>query len=1409
MLRRQATTPSSILLPPIVRFSLVLVVLSLAPGALLPSSAASGPPANPVETSALDLDPPASDPGVTLERRQGAPVQEPAASEAPPDQTAGYTGYYFGSTSDGGWVQVDGSTGGIGCVSIHKTTFGGLIPGGADLWFSGGGSLVDGVFGIAEPAGFWFGGIRCYSGGNSPGFRLKFNGTFISRSEIRFTYTMNMYEGIHTGFCCDYSKIVSQYTETVILRNVGFLQFSAPSYTASEIDGSVVLTITRVYGDYGTVSAPFATSQQTAYGEWDYVDTKGNVTFRDGEVSKPITIPLLIDAFSETDETFKVGLGIPQWPTLTGAPTEVTVTIKNSQPLIVNVLGDAPDAQPGDGECSTGAALATQCTLRAAIQEAQAGKAPPIIGFDLAGLTSTIISPLSALPPLEKPVVIDARNQPVILDGSKAGAATHGLRVTGPGVQVLGLQIRKFGGAGLHLRTNRATFSGQLLTLSQNGTAGIDSLDTSLSLDRVTSSDHDRGYGLLIRGAGDLAMFGGASKILRNYFGVDASFYDAAATVSLQSLEVSDTKCGSGINLAASRLSTVNLRGVSVFRTGWGPGCPSVTRSAAALRTSRFAVTAEGLSVLDNLGDGIWVSSDRTDIRPTMQAQTIQVHRNGGTALQITGGGGLTIGGTSNLFDANGYGIRGGFYAGNLVSISSTTVKNTVCGPGMQFIANDLADLALESVILRNNGKGNDCWQSTNPIGGLEAENFHLDGRNLTVEDNHGSGISVGGASAYQQPRAYLADITVRNQTGGTGLAMRGMSGLTLTGTTNRISGNTYGMSGGFYDRARVVIHNTEIRDNQCYWGMNLTASLYGLATLFMRNVTVASNGLAADCPSGLEPGGIRAYNFDILGQKLKVLNNGGDGVKTPKSVEWQGGDLCGNRGFGIVYGRKLRLAQVNVCQNQKSGIFSTSELYEGFGPGSTARPASIRHAEPGVAGSLIASSVISANQHDGLLVQSSGPVTVTGSSLFANGGYAINSPATPTEARGNWWGAITGPGTSVAGTVDATEWRTSPLTLTVEPAQKIVTAARGVGSSTTAGIHHWQGITGTVSVTVTDSLGWRNGPQLSFLALIAGESATLDLNFLPPNSAAPGTTSTVLLQVSPPGGGVVTNTFQVVAARSIDLSTSLVQSAETVAAGAAITWTATITNRGIDAAAGTVVTAAIPAGVTLQSARWDGGACTTGATVVCTVGTLTTSVAITLAATIPQAGLYPLTVFAATHGELTPADNIASAIATVYVEQEVGPGGNAELRYVDLNGHWTTVTLNGAVTETATIRLMPLANLVRLPTIARRFARHDFVLEAFRGGTILAGFQFATPAAVSVVYGDSDVAGLTESRLRLERWDETAGRWEDAALTCSAPSAPTLQTGANSLTLGICRTGDFALFDFAPFFQFLALIGK
>ena len=148
--------------------------------------------------------------------------------------------------------------------------------------------------------------------------------------------------------------------------------------------------------------------------------------------------------------------------------------------FVVDTPNDGADMTPGDGICRA-AGPAPRCTLRAAIQEANALAGADVINFSI-GTGLATISPGSALPTISTRVTIDGTTQPgfvgtpiIELDGISAGGGVHGLTIAfaGSSLSVIrGLVIDRFSGIAIRILAGSANnvIAGNFLGTDPTGT---------------------------------------------------------------------------------------------------------------------------------------------------------------------------------------------------------------------------------------------------------------------------------------------------------------------------------------------------------------------------------------------------------------------------------------------------------------------------------------------------------------------------------------------------------------------------------------------------------------------------------------------------------------------------------------------------------------------------------------------------------------------------------------------------------------------------------------------------------------------------------------------------------------------------------------------------------------------------
>jgi hypothetical protein len=108
----------------------------------------------------------------------------------------------------------------------------------------------------------------------------------------------------------------------------GTLQFDETAYDADEDGGQVVLKVRRIGGAKGVVTVQYETENGNAKAGQDYEETRGTLTFREGETEKAIAVPIIKDTGRDPNESFRVTLFDPTGGAELGPDDQVVVTIR-------------------------------------------------------------------------------------------------------------------------------------------------------------------------------------------------------------------------------------------------------------------------------------------------------------------------------------------------------------------------------------------------------------------------------------------------------------------------------------------------------------------------------------------------------------------------------------------------------------------------------------------------------------------------------------------------------------------------------------------------------------------------------------------------------------------------------------------------------------------------------------------------------------------------------------------------------------------------------------------------------------------------------------------------------------------------------------------------------------------------
>lgn len=319
----------------------------------------------------------------------------------------------------------------------------------------------------------------------------------------------------------------------------------------------------------------------------------------------------------------------------------------------VDSVADESDAAPGDGIC---AGASGACTLRAAIQEANATAGSNSIGFSIPGPGPHVIQLASPFPAVTEPAVIDGATEPdyagspvVVLDGSAAGERASGLTIAGGGSTVRSLALYGFDHAAIHLLgSGQNRVEGNYLGVDPSGAAAPGNRIGVLVEDSSENVIGGPGGSNLISGNEvGVYLYGSESSgntIAANYIGTDASGSAALGNeYGLRITAANGNRIG-GTNPAERNLISGNETGIYIAGAGAGGN---------RIQGNYIGLDASGNALLANRQLGIYVNG----------ASGNEIGGASETARNVIVGGqaGVTIRGAG----ANGNRVRGNFIGVN------------------------------------------------------------------------------------------------------------------------------------------------------------------------------------------------------------------------------------------------------------------------------------------------------------------------------------------------------------------------------------------------------------------------------------------------------------------------------------------------------------------------------------------------------------------------------------------------------------------------------------------------------------------------------------------------------------------------------------------------------------------------
>lgn len=301
-------------------------------------------------------------------------------------------------------------------------------------------------------------------------------------------------------------------------------------------------------------------------------------------------------------------------------------------------------------------------SFREAILNSNAAGDLDTIQFLIPGTGPFSIAPISPLPPLGAPVVVDATTQPgyanqplVELNGTGAGLGTVGLRVTGGDCTIRGLAINRFNADGIRLDSSNNRIQGNRIGTDVTGTStlgngqfGIFVLGTATNVIGGTTAAERN----VIAGRNDTGIYllnARANVIQGNYIGLNA-----AGTAALGNTNNGIVLFNASANLIGGTVT--GARNVIAGNGGSGINLNTAGATGNVIQGNYIGVNAAGTGALSNRADGITLNDAPANLI-------------GGTNA---GAGNLLSGnGQSGLY-LNGAGARSNLIAGNLIGLNAT-----------------------------------------------------------------------------------------------------------------------------------------------------------------------------------------------------------------------------------------------------------------------------------------------------------------------------------------------------------------------------------------------------------------------------------------------------------------------------------------------------------------------------------------------------------------------------------------------------------------------------------------------------------------------------------------------------------------------------------------------------------------
>jgi CSLREA domain-containing protein len=580
--------------------------------------------------------------------------------------------------------------------------------------------------------------------------------------------------------------------------------------------------------------------------------------------------------------------------------------------LVVDSNHDGGDDNPGDGICHT-SLIVGQCTLRAAIEEANAAEGSNTIEFNLADHDLSI-RPLTTLPAITGELTIDGETQPGFTDDPIV--VVHGMDLTlpsnvletaaGSNVTVRGLHVLGSSRRGIYAKGNITL---QNVIASDHDEYGFFAYgETGVITAQIYDSEFSGNEGTGI-GANNTDLFILRAVVSGNGHG-GISVADGSLDLQNSTIEENNTpSAGGGISIVGSTqasLDTVDILNNNATDVGGGLRFQGAT--GATLRLEDCDVSGNASAQ----GGGVYTQSGSITLGP---GNTLFDNRadSGGGGIYVNGGflevQGSDIGqdghGNNPDADDNGSGDGGGIYnhGGDLLIFASHVHGNFgsgvySLGGRVRMNVSDAMDNGWHGVeivadIYETTFAATESLFRNNAMNGVFGENVEMTIVDSVFWENGAQGLRMEGGTVsfwrntVRENRSngmYLNLVTSADikQSAIWGNSAPGAGGgLLITGDPSgvyafenvTIHGNSAGPSGGGLELSAgtATLNNVTITENTARDG----GGIHSTGTVEIRNSIIAEN------PGNNCSGAVTSLGYNIANSGSCPLYAVGDQINT------------------------------------------------------------------------------------------------------------------------------------------------------------------------------------------------------------------------------------------------------------------------------------------------------------------------------------------------------------------------------------------------------------------------------------------------------------------------------------------------------------------------------------------------